>query len=591
MTIKISKYSFWYFIIQVVKPFKLLITGQFLIAIIWALDMSIRPYLIKVILDKTKTISSSTTVEILFYPVLLYILMSLIVAIVFRIYDWIIFTLHPNLKKHISLTLINQCMEHSQNFYINNFAGNIANKINDVTNAIPAIFSIFIDRFFSNILAILIAVYTVWSVDFKFAIALACWIIFFLTISIKISKKSKILSDEAAGIRSMVTGHIIDALTNILNIRIFTGKNYEVNYLSKTYDNLVKAEIRKGWFFIKIQVLQESSFIIFLSICLWWLVLGIKNQTITPGDFALILILNISIINSLHLMSRDIGGFAELSGNLIQGLRTINSKVEVQDKPGAKELIAIKGEISFEAVEFYYESTQPIFTNMSLNIYPGQKVGLVGYSGSGKSTFVNLILRLYDTCNGRILIDKQDIKDISQESLRQAISVIPQDTSLFHRTVIENIRYGKPQASDEEVIEASKLSSCHDFICKLPKGYKTILGERGVKLSGGERQCIAIARAILKNAPILILDEATSQLDAITETKIQECLWKLMQNKTTIVIAHRLSTLLGMDRILVFSNGKIIQDGKHSNLLIKNGLYKQLWKSQSNGLFPKKTIY
>jgi len=257
--------------------------------------------------------------------------------------------------------------------------------------------------------------------------------------------------------------------------------------------------------------------------------------------------------------------------------------LEIQDKPNAITLNCTQGQITFNQVKFHYKSTEPLFQNKSIEIQAGQKVGLVGYSGSGKSTFVNLILRLYDVTDGAILIDGQDIRDVTQDSLRENIAMIPQDPSLFHRSLMENIRYGRIDTTDEEVIEAAKKAHAHGFIEKLQQGYGSLVGERGVKLSGGQRQRIAIARAILKNAPILILDEATSQLDSVTENLIQESLWKLMQNKTTIVIAHRLSTLLHMDRILVFDKGKIVEDGTHSDLLARGGVYKNLWDAQVGG--------
>jgi ATP-binding cassette subfamily B protein len=350
----------------------------------------------------------------------------------------------------------------------------------------------------------------------------------------------------------------------------------------------VKAEQARDWFFMKMHILQKSSFVIFQSICFWWLITGIKNQTITSGDFALILILNISIVNSLNNLSRNIREFAKSFGKVSQGLYIINSILEIQDTEDAKDIVIKKGEILFEKVQFNYNNSNPIFNDKSVKIHSGQKLGLVGYSGSGKSTFVNLILRLFDVTQGKILIDSQDIRDISQASLRQAIGVIPQDLSLFNRTLMENIRYGRMNASDTEVIEAAKRAHAHEFILSLPEGYQTLVGERGVKLSGGERQRVAIARAILKNAPILILDEATSQLDSVTEHAIQKSLENLMQGKTTIVIAHRLSTILHMDRILVFDKGQIVQDGKHANLMAEEGLYKTLWDGQVRGFLPEK---
>lgn len=285
----------------------------------------------------------------------------------------------------------------------------------------------------------------------------------------------------------------------------------------------------------------------------------------------------------LWMLGSDILHFSEITGNISQGLRIALAPKDILDKPNAKKLHVTQGRIVFDKVKFHYKNTEALFQNNSITIEPGQKVGLVGHSGGGKTTFTNLILRLYDVSDGRILIDGQDIRDVTQDSLHANIAMIPQDPSLFHRSLLENIQYGCVDASHKEIIAASKRAFAHDFITKLPEGYDALVGERGVKLSGGQRQRIAIARAVLKNAPILILDEATSQLDSITENQIQKSLWELMQGKTTIVIAHRLSTLLDMDRILVFDKGKIAEDGTHKELLKKNGLYKTLWDVQVGG--------
>ena len=279
----------------------------------------------------------------------------------------------------------------------------------------------------------------------------------------------------------------------------------------------------------------------------------------------------------------QVNEFHQAIGKCKQSLTSLILPHDIQDKENARLLLVQKGQINFLEVEFYYKGMKPLLENKSICIDGGQKVGLVGYSGGVKSTFVNLILRLYEVSCGQIQIAGQDIRNITQESLPTQIGMIPQDPTLFPRTLMENIRYGRIEASDEEVITASKKAHAHEFISKLQHGYDSLVGERGVKLSGGQRQRIAIARAILKNAPILMLDEATSQLDSVTESHIQESLWELMQDKTTIVIAHRLSTLLHMDRILVFDQGKIVEDGSHANLLAKSGLYKSLWEKQVAG--------
>jgi ATP-binding cassette subfamily B protein len=309
---------------------------------------------------------------------------------------------------------------------------------------------------------------------------------------------------------------------------------------------------------------------------------------VSAGDFAMLFTINMLVVESLWKMSNELRTFSDNWGAVSQTLKMIDQTIEVQDMPGAKEMVIRNGMICFDQVSFRHQGMSgELFKNTSVEIRSGQKVGLVGYSGSGKSSFVNLILRLFDVSSGRIMIDGQNIQEVTQDSLRKNIAIIPQDPSLFHRSLLENIRYSRPEATDEEVIAASKKACAHDFIIELANGYHTLVGERGIKLSGGQRQRIAIARAILKDAPILILDEATSALDSVTENLIQESLENFMELKTALVISHRLSTLSRMDRILVFENGSIVQDGTHSILLEQSGPYKQLWNTQMNGLLPE----
>jgi ATP-binding cassette subfamily B protein len=260
---------------------------------------------------------------------------------------------------------------------------------------------------------------------------------------------------------------------------------------------------------------------------------------------------------------------------------------EITDKPGAKPLTVTDAKIVFQDVSFSFTDAREVLEDFSIAIPGGQKVALVGPSGAGKSTLTRLLLRMFDVKGGKITIDGADIRDIGQESLRRAISFVPQEPVLFHRTLMENIRYGKPDATDAEVIEAARKAHCHEFIEDLPEKYGTFVGERGVKLSGGERQRVAIARAILKNAPILVLDEATSSLDSRSEMLIQQALDVLMRGKTVLVIAHRLSTIMKMDRILVLEHGAIVADGTHAELLAQNGLYANLWSIQAGGFLPR----
>jgi ATP-binding cassette subfamily B protein len=269
-----------------------------------------------------------------------------------------------------------------------------------------------------------------------------------------------------------------------------------------------------------------------------------------------------------------------------QALSIVETPIQIVDQRGAKDIVVTTGEIVFDNVTFRYEKGQDIFHEQSITIRPGQKVGLVGFSGGGKTTFVNLILRYFDIQGGKITIDGQNIAEVTQDSLRNQIAMIPQEAMMFHRTIMENIRYGDLNSSDAKVMEAAKKARCHEFIQKLKDKYETVSGDRGLKISGGQRQRIAIARAVLKQAPILIMDEATSALDSITENDIQEAINDISVGRTTLIIAHRLSTLADMDRILVFKEGKIVEDGTHDELYDLEGHYRELWDMQVDGFLP-----
>jgi len=293
------------------------------------------------------------------------------------------------------------------------------------------------------------------------------------------------------------------------------------------------------------------------------------------------------VINDVRNLSRRFLEFFEYLGNITDGVGVIIRPHEVTDVAGARALAVTAGEIRFEHVDFTYPGGAEVFRDLTLTIHPGTRVGLVGFSGSGKSTFVNLILRLYDIQGGRIMIDGQDIREVTQDSLRSAIAMITQEPILFHRSLLENVRYGRLEATDDEVQDAARRAYAHDFITSLPDGYDSLVGERGVRLSGGQRQRIAIARAILKDAPIFFLDEATSSLDSVTERQIQDAVEDLMRSRTAIVIAHRLSTIAHLDRIVVFHDGVVVEDGTHQQLLARGGHYARLWGMQAGGFLPQ----
>jgi len=471
----------------------------------------------------------------------------------------------------------------SSQFYQDNLSGKIAKQITNLADSIEKLTSTVVLNFLRGASLLLTAGLVSYFVNPIFCLILIIWFIFFTTLSIWMSKKLTMLADNQALAESVVVGELVDTLSNHSNVRIFARKSYENSRMLPFLLKQQKAYSATYFYSLIMHSVQGGLIAIMMACACYSLIYLYSKNLVTIGDFALILGMSMETGHMMWFTMSEVDEFNKAVGKCKQSLTSLMTPLEIKDKPDSKVLKCHHGQIIFDNVKFHYKGTEPLFQNKSIEIKAGQKVGLVGYSGSGKSTFASLILRFYDVTDGAILIDGQDISNVTQDSLRENIAMIPQDPSLFQRSLMENIRYGRTDATDEEVIEAAKKAHAHEFIEKLPQGYDSLVGERGVKLSGGQRQRIAIARAILKNAPILILDEATSQLDSVTESFIQIALKNLMQDKTTIIIAHRLSTLMHMDRILVFDNGKILEDGKHAELLHNNGLYKKLWSAQIGG--------
>lgn len=471
----------------------------------------------------------------------------------------------------------------SQEFFQDNLSGRLSGQINTLADNIERILHNVAADLIRGLSLLIVALVSMYFVNPLFCFILALWFLVFSTFSIVMSKHLVILSDNLANSATMISGQLVDSITNVNNIRIFARSGFEIGHLDHSLLDTKKSFRANELFLLKLHSGQGALIAIMLGFMVYFLIHLFSKDEVTIGDFALILGLGMEVAHVTWYTMSQVDEFHQAIGKCKQSLSRLIVPHEIQDQKNAQDIRVTKGRIVFANVKFHYKGSEPLFQNKSITIESGQKVGLVGYSGGGKTTFANLIMRLYDVTAGSISIDDQDISLVTQDSLRRNISMIPQDPSLFHRSLMENIRYGRIDASDEEVIAAAKQAHAHEFIIKLPRGYESPVGERGIKLSGGQRQRIAIARAILKNAPILILDEATSQLDSVTENYIQASLAELMQNKTTIVIAHRLSTLLHMDRILVFDKGKIVEEGAHRKLIAKAGLYAELWKAQVGG--------
>ncbi len=470
---------------------------------------------------------------------------------------------------------------HSHDFFASNFAGTLTRRVNRYARSYEQVFDSFILTFYPTLL-FTIGTITVLSLQSLWlGIGLLVWTLVFFVLQYLLTKWRQAYKLIRSAEDSRVTGILSDAVANHSTITLFASRLQERSFFGEAVERWMNANL-KSWHADNSVYAFQGMFAILSEVGL--LVAGVflwNAGQITVGDFVLIQVYILGLMNRVwdigHTMRRLNDSFADAS-EMVDILETPHA---VSDTAGAVPLAVSKGLIEFKEVVFNFNETRTVLDNLSLRIEPGEKVALVGPSGAGKTTITKLLLRLYNATGGSVLIDGQDIGKVTQDSLRQAIAFVPQEPSLFHRSLMDNIRYGRQDATDEEVIAAAKKAHCHEFIDALPEKYETHVGERGVKLSGGERQRVAIARAILKDAPILVLDEATSSLDSESESLIQDALRVLMEGKTVIVIAHRLSTIMKMDRIVVIEDGKIAADGTHDDLLKEGGLYHKLWSIQA----------
>lgn len=570
------------FIWRVIEEYKYAVIIYALLALIAGFWGPFNSMLIKQLIDLLPI--AAYKIAVLTFPA------SLIVInfIVFDNFTWrgityIKYRYLPFVLNKADNILLDYTLQHSPQFFQEHMAGTLSKQILHLIDGIERIVSSNACNILRATSLLLMAFMFAYQVNTIFLGILVLWSICFFCISLLMSKKLTYLSQNQAAKESVLGGQIIDSLTHFFSVRLFARRDHEIVRRNGSLLDYKNAYQKKEMYSLIMHSIRGGLVAVMMAFSTFFLVYLYGKGLVTVGDFALILGLSMETGHMMCFTMSDLDEFNKSVGRCKQSLMALTLPLEILDKPEATALNCRQGQITFDNVKFHYKGTEPLFQNTSIEIQAGQKIGLVGYSGGGKSTFVNLILRLYDVTDGTIFIDGQDIRDVTQDSLRENIAMIPQDPSLFHRSLMENIRYGRIDATNKEVLEAAKKAHAHEFIEKLPQGYDSLVGERGIKLSGGQRQRIAIARAILKNAPILILDEATSQLDSVTESLIQESLWELMQNKTTIVIAHRLSTLLHMDRIMVFDKGKIVEDGTHRDLLTKSRLYKNLWDAQVGG--------
>ncbi|MFN7095960.1 MAG: ABC transporter ATP-binding protein [Gammaproteobacteria bacterium] len=558
------------------------------VAVIWAINETIYPFFIKLIVDRMSEFKPPIPHlwQTFALPLSLWLGCWIVTALALRFQGVLAGKGFAKLRANIRETVFYYLGHHSHEFFSDRFAGSLASKVADLASGAQTIWEMIIYNFISTVV-FLISVFILLTLTRPiFSLILAAWVIIHFVITVLCLKKVNNFAEKHAESTSRLSGKITDAINNILTIRIFSSMNYELKYLNK-YQFI---EQKRAWdaavSLEKMRLIQDGSTVIALVAMFGMLILSWQHNQITLGDVTLVGMLTFSALMYVWWCAFQFGQCVREIGKIKNALSELLEKHDVLDAPNAKPLIVNHPTILFDNVSFGYDDDRTLFDQLNLTIKAGEKIGLVGFSGAGKTTFIQLLLRFYDLKSGNIYIDGQNIADVTQDSLRQSIAMIPQESMLFHRSLMENIRYGNLHATDADVIEAAKQAECHEFITALPQTYQTLVGERGIKLSGGQRQRIAIARAMLKKAPILILDEATAALDSVTEENIQVSLRYLMRDVTAIVIAHRLSTLANMDRILVFSHGKIIEDGTMQSLLDKNGHFTQLWQKQKHGFIP-----
>ncbi|MBK8197457.1 MAG: ABC transporter ATP-binding protein [Acidobacteria bacterium] len=488
-----------------------------------------------------------------------------------------------------------QMLGQSMNFFGNEFAGRVATKVMQTSLAVREVVMKVLDVFVFIIVYFVTSLALVASADPRLTLPLILWaIVYGLVVSWFVPRLGKI-SEAQADARSVMTGRIVDSYTNIQTVKLFAHSGNEATYAKDSMTGFlgtVYRQMRMVTAFNVIVYLNNSLLICLIAgigIYLW------MGNLIGAGAVAVAVGLSLRIKAMSQWIMWEVAGLFENIGVVYDGMSMLDKPVAVQDAPGAAVLPPVKGDIRFEHLTFHYGKGAGVIEDLSLAIRPGEKIGLVGRSGAGKTTLTNLLLRFYDAESGRILVDGHDIAGVTQDSLRAQIGVVTQDTSLLHRSIRENIAYGRPGASDDDVRRAAGQAAALDFIAGLEdakgrRGLDAHSGERGVKLSGGQRQRIAIARIFLKDAPILILDEATSALDSEVEAAIQEHLFQLMEGKTVIAIAHRLSTIAAMDRLIVLDQGRIVEQGTHAELVAAGGLYAELWARQSGGFLVQPEV-
>ncbi len=575
------------FLWSVIKPYKwwylLMLQASFANAIF----PLIYNYAIKLLIDLFAA-KSQITLHSAIYPVLLFIGVNACLEICWRIHNFAAWKSMPYIMQNVMNKVYNYVLNHSYRFFQNNLTGTITSKVKGINDGCQQIHNALEFQVSKPVLTTIVTGIGLACVNWKIFLLVIIFAIIQGSVSIFFGKKLNSIETAKENAWHKVVGYMADNISNIFTICSYAKKQHEEYKVNAQYEKNYKPLALK-WHKIDfiMSCLQATIYVIFMALLFIYMIHLRNNGDISVGDIAFIMAMAYVFLDNTWVAINAIKDFSQTTARFISSFSIMQIPQEIIDIPHPIKLKVSGGEIIFKNLCFNYENNSAIFNNLNLHVKAGEKVGIVGHSGAGKSTFISLLLKNFKITSGDIIIDNQSICDVSSDSLRAQISLIPQDIMLFHRSIGENIGYAKENATQNEIEMSAKAANIHVFIESLPEKYDTLVGERGVKLSGGQRQRIAIARAILKNAPILILDEATSSLDSQTEYEIQKSInIMLEQNSATVIaIAHRLSTIKHLDRIIVMDGGQIIEDGSFQDLLTKNnGKFKIMWDSQVNGM-------
>ena len=574
----------WY----VIRPYKWMFFVTILLSTAGAALSSTQPYLLKQIIDSATLASENgfTDSTVVWFWAIVFPFVIIGMQLSHRLSGFIGMRWMTGAHGTTYQVLYSYLSKHSHAYFSNRFAGALANKVSHAADGVESLSESLTWHVYGSFISFIITFIFIATTNLWVGLLFLVLLFFLLPINYFITKYRRKFVVEYAETNTKLKGQTVDVTTNIFAVNQYARRAKELRGIQNLVELRRGTDLRQWRISEWLLVANNAIIVLFISTILFAILWLWTEGIVTIGDFIMVLTLMIQMSGTLTFIGGAMNGFIRNYGHIQEGLDEIMSPHEVVDAPGATQLKVTNGKIRLKSIDFKYNDEDiaaRVFDDLSFDIESHQKVGLVGESGAGKTTLVSLLLRQHDLTDGAITIDGQDIAKVIQDSLRENIAVVPQEPMLFHRSIMENIRYGRLDTTDEEVIEAAKMAQAHQFIINTPHQYETLVGERGVKLSGGQRQRIAIARAILKNAPILVLDEATSALDSESEVLIQKALHELMVGKTVIAVAHRLSTLREMDRIIVLDRGKVSQDGSHAELVEQEGIYKRLWSHQAGG--------